>query len=133
MELEYDYKTVDWKKVKEIWDSTPYYFGLRIKHQENSLIFQSCVGKNKKIYLLCYVNNQSCYAWGEVGHEFRKYFNIKIYPISSLKKYMTKEDLRMLKKIGTKAFYEKKGMQSEFATPVFNNITQIKKMVTALE
>lgn len=132
--LEFDYKDVDWKQVKSEWDDDPFLFYLKIKHGENKITISSFLDKSKRYRLIGYVNGRFEHGYTNKGHEFVKYQNKKFIKLgSSLIKCLDKKVQNEIKKIGERAWAEREGRVNYFFTPFFDNIAQIKKMVTALE
>lgn len=134
MELEYDYKEVDWKEVRKNWDKAAYFFNLTIIHGNNKLTIQSFVSKEKKIRLMIFVNGRYKGEYDNEDSPFRKYLNVKtIQPDKSQIQYHRIFD-RKCKKMTAKQIIDYKGLKGySFISPFYDNITQIKKMVTALE
>lgn len=134
MKLNYDYKEVDWKQVKKNWDLNPVFFDLVIRYKETEISFAASVNKHKRVNLWVYIDGKIKGSDSSKDSPNFKFMNIKNLSIPlKTKKLFSPADKRLLKKIGMKAFLEKHGIISEYATPVFDNVAQIKKMVTALE
>jgi hypothetical protein len=134
MELEFDYKNVDWKAVKEKWDSAPMYFHLKIKHGGNEISFTPWLDKSKRYKLGVYVNGWLKGEYTNEGHEFQKYFNPKVILPSKKQIAIERRFDKTLKKLTDRQVIEKQEMPvCRYLTPSFSNISEIKKMVTALE
>jgi hypothetical protein len=135
MELAYDYKNVDWKEVKKQWDAHPDIFNLDISHRDKKVAFQSFINKQKTIKIWLFIDGRYKGEYRDKEHEYRKYHNFK-EQLPFNKKYFEAERKfdKKLRKLTDRQIVEKLGMKMfQYWTPVFDNIAQIKKMVSALE
>jgi hypothetical protein len=134
MELQYDYKSVDWKAVKSAWDKSPVWFELNITHVANVLTFQSGLDKSKRYRLMVYVNGQYKGEWHTDGHPNQKYFNAKTKNPGKKRIDIERKFERKCKKMTDAQIIKAMNLPVfSYTTPVFDNLAQIKKMVTALE
>lgn len=129
METIQNYDQIDWKKVKAEWDERPLLFDLKFRHGANEIAFDAGIGKNKRIKIMCYINGVCRGEYTDDGHEFQKYMNSKKIPVSAKVKKLDKA----LKKLtrGMKSKFEE-AKPFPYKTPIFDNVTQIKKMVDNL-
>lgn len=107
---------------------------LEIQHGENKLSFESGLDKTKRVRLGLYINGWLKGEYSNDDHPFKKYLNPKeVKPSRKLieieKKYnpklRKKSNAEIAKACDLKSFF--------YSTPIFDNINQIKRMVTALE
>lgn len=134
MKPQYDYKNVDWKQVKKEWDDYPLHFDLKINHGNNMLSFQPFIDSTKRCRLMGYVNGRWEGLSSRDDHPYQKYLNRKI--ISPSREIIAWNRLAdpKCRKMTDKQVIQRKGLKSgQYFTPYFDNIAQIKKMVTALE
>lgn len=111
MELEFDYKAVDWKALKTYWDKNPTWCQFKIKHGENILTFEAYVNKSKKIRLWLFINGWYKGEYSQPGHEFYKYQKqLEMLMDKRLVEIEKKFD-RKLKKLTTRQIMEKKGIE----------------------
>ncbi len=134
MKLEYDYKNVDWKEVKERWDKAPMHFYMFITHGTTEIGFQAFLDKKKQYKIWLFINGRYKSEYMDKGHEFAKYhLPVEKLPSKKLIAIERKFD-KSLKKLTDKQVIEKQEMFVwRGYRPWFDNIAQIKKMVTALE
>lgn len=134
MEMTFDYKNVDWKAVKAEWDASPYFFRLVILHNGNCLSFDSVLDKSKRYRLFAYVDGRFEGAWTASDNSHNMYMNKKtIQPSKSLIDFHKAIDRKCRKMTPAQIIKYKEIKIPTYSTPFFSSITQIKKMVTALE
>lgn len=132
--MEFDYKNVDWKEVKKKWDEDTRLFYLKIMYKENEISFLSGLDTSKRYGIMVYINGYYKGLYSTDGHEYGKFLHEKtIRPskkIIDLERHFDKK----CKKMTDKQIIEYKKLKySKFRTPIYSNVAQIKKMVTALE
>lgn len=132
--MEFDYKNVDWKLAKEEWDKSPIWFNLIIRHGENILTFQPYLDKTKRYKLGLYINGWMKGEWYQDDCEFQKYFRtVTIKPYKETFELHRIRD-KKCKKMTDAQIMKYKGIKlGSYRIPGFDNIAQIKKMVTALD
>ncbi len=132
--MEFDYKNVDWKLVKEEWDKSPMWFNLIILHQGIRLYFKPGLDKSKRFKLNLWIDGYCKSEWLDAKHEYHKYLHQKVmYPPKKMIELERKFDPKMKKKTDKQVIEEKGMFVHNYGTTLFSNISQIKKMVTALD
>ena len=128
MTLEYNkIDEIDWKEVKKQWDANFVFFRLVFFHENRKVIFDSCATDKRRIKLMIYIDGIWEGSWLNKEHPFYKYHNQKLVRPT---KYM--KELEALRKKQLKKSY-KAPEPYYFATPYFDNVSQIKKMVEGLK
>lgn len=132
-QLHYENKDqINWKQVKEAWDSGFMFFQLVFMHDGHKIQFQSELDSSKKYRLMLYVDGFWEGKWMSTTeeHPYRKYHHKK--PIGRTKS-MKELDLanKKMAKLLKKQYKEPEPMY--IYVPIFGNIAQVKKMVEGLK
>lgn len=132
--MTFDYKNVDWKQIKKEWNQSPVWFELSIQHGENKLTFHAFLDKNKKCKLGIYINGWFKGEYMNSGSPYQKYLNRKeLKPFKEVIDFHKKSNRKYRKKTAAE-IAKAEGLKSyPYVTFSFDNIDQIKKMVTSLE
>lgn len=124
-------QSIDWAAVKEQWDTIPLVFYMSFKHDGNEIQFQSGLDHRKTVKIMVYVNGQFEGKWltDNVAHSYQKYMNVKTFRLTAKEKQMNK---LMLRWNGKKKGGQLQRKPLSYQTPIFDNVTQIKRMVKQL-
>lgn len=132
MKLTYNYDKVNWKEVKEGFDKEVLFFELEILYKEKVLIFQPGFTNSKRVKFSIFIDGTFEGKWVLNNHEYMIFMNKKLVTLpKKLRDYYVKYE-KGFKKLGFEKWALKNGHNPYFYTPIYDNITQIRKMIEKL-
>lgn len=119
---------IDWKVVKNAWDTYPSFFLATFWHGEQKLEFYSQLNHKKQYKLMLYVDGVFKGEYMQKDHPYHVYMNSK-----KLRPAKWQKELWELQKKEAKRKKEKWIQPSNFfLVPIFDNIAQVRRMIESL-
>lgn len=124
-------ESINWKQVKEAWDTGFMFFQLQFRHEGCLIQFQSELSSDKRYRLMLYIDGLWKGKWNNMDqeHPYRKYHRKKLIGRTKSMKDLDLANKKMAKLL-KKKYEEPKPMY--IYTPIFDTIAQVKKIVESL-